>query len=115
MSKYLLEKSPTGVEHYASVEDDGNTLIVEEFTPDSVEREILDDCARLRSLHQVKGRHFQFAARIPINTYYIWQKKWRTEGYIKTMTWSEFEVMMLNSSDNANLRVGFKRSGSKKL
>lgn len=105
MRKILLDVSPTGVQHYAHVSDD--ELITEEFTPTSIEKLILDSTAELRN-HGVQSRKsmFRHAARIPINTFYIWKKKYRTEGYDKTMTWGEFEIMMLNSSSNTKLLTG---------
>lgn len=115
MSKRLLDVSPTGVQHYVEVEDDGDTLVTIEHTPTVIEDEILDSCAVARSLHQKKGAAFQFAARIPVNTHQQWKREFVRDGYVKTMTWAEFEVMKLNNRDNCNLRTGYKRSGSKKL
>ena len=46
---------------------------------------------------------------IPINTYQAWKKEWR-EHYSEVFTWQTFEVMKLNSRDNAKLRTGYKRS-----
>lgn len=107
MRKILLDVSPTGVQHYAHVSDD--ELITEEFTPTSVENIILDSNAELRNHHFVnKKAAFRHAARIPINTYMIWKKKFRDEGYWKTMKWGEFEIMMLNSSDHSKLLTGVK-------
>ena len=112
--RLLLDVSPTGVQHFAQVEDEGDTLILVEHTPTRIENEILDSCSRLRRLHQTKGRALQHAARIPINTYQAWRKEWR-EKYADVFTWQTFEVMKLNSRDNEKLRTGYKRSGSKKL
>ena len=107
MRKILLDVSPTGVQHYAHVSDD--ELITEEFTPTAVENLILDGNAELRNHGIVnKKSMFRHAARIPINTYYGWKKKYRTEGYAKTMTWGEFEIMMLNSRDHGKLLTGVK-------
>ena len=113
-NRLLLDISPTGVQHYADVEDDGNTLITLEHTPSSVEKEILDSNSRLRSLHQRSGSGLRHAARIPINTYNMWRDEW-AEKYADKMTWQEFEVSKLNSRDFCNLRTGNKRGGSKKL
>jgi hypothetical protein len=112
--RILLERSPTGVEHYAEIDSDGNELTLVEFTPTRIESEILDSCARARSVAQVKGRAFQLAARVPINTWNIWRKEW-AETYSGVFTWQTFEAMKLNSRENANLRTGYKRSGSMKL
>lgn len=113
MQEFLLDISPTGVHHRAHISHDGDELILEEYTPTLIENEILDSCARLRSLHQT-GRHFQHAARIPINTYHAWKKEWR-EKFSDKFTWQTFEAMKLNNRDNCNLRTGFKRGGSKRL
>lgn len=107
--RFLLDVSPTGVQHSVEIDNDGDSLTMIEHTPTSIESEILDDCARLRSLAQVKGRNFQHAARIPINTYMAWKREYRESGAYKTWTWSQFEVMKLNSRDNCNLRTGHKR------
>jgi len=116
MSKrFLLDVSPTGVEHYADIDNDGDTLTLIEHTPTRIENAILDSCALLRSMHQRKTRGgLQHAARTPINTWLAWKKEWR-EKYRDTYTWPTFEVMKLNSRDNSKLRTGYKRSGSKKL
>ena len=111
--RLLLDTSPTGVTHSVEIDDDGGGFVAIEHTPTRIESAILDDCARKRSLHQRKSA-FQHAAQIPINTYNAWKKEWR-ENYARTMSWSTFEVMKLNSRDNERLRTGFKRSGSKKL
>lgn len=108
MSKLLLDVSPTGVQHFAQVDDDGDTLTLVEHTPTIVEQHILDECAKKRSLSQVRGRNFQHAAQIPINTYQAWKKEWR-EKYADKWTWQTFEVMKLNSRDNCKLRTGHKR------
>lgn len=110
--KILLDVSPTGVRHEVVFEDDAMYTV--EHTPGHIENEILDSCARLRSLHQPKGRLMQHAARTPINTWQAWRKEWK-EKYSDTMTWPQFEVMKLNSRDNSKLRTGNKRGGSKLL
>ena len=107
--KFLLDVAPTGVQHSIEIDHDGDSLTLVEHTPTSIESAILDDCARKRSLHQARGRHFQHAAQIPINTYQAWKKEWR-EHYADVYTWQTFEVMKLNSRDNANLRTGHQRS-----
>lgn len=107
--RILLDTSPTGVQHIVDVSDD--ELITIEHTPTSIESEILDGCARLRSMHQRKGQGgLQHAARIPINTYMAWKKEW-AEKYSDKYTWSQFEVMRLNSADFCKLRTGYKRGG----
>jgi hypothetical protein len=111
--RFLLDNAPTGVQHSVEIENDGDSFVAVEYTPTSIENQILDDCARKRSMFQRKSA-FQHAAQIPINTYNIWKKEWR-ENYARTMPWSQFEVMKLNSRDNEKLRTGYKRSGSKKL
>ena len=112
--KILLDRSPTGVEHYAYIDHDGDELTLVEHTPTRIESEILDACARARSVAQSKGRAFQLAAHVPINTWNAWRKEW-AEHYADTFTWQTFEAMKLNSRENANLRTGHKRSGSMKL
>ena len=114
--KLLLDVAPTGVEHYAIVEDDGNTLVTVEHTPTRIESEILDTCAQMRSLHQRPGARLQHAARIPINTYEQWRKEWHAERMRgSSITWQQFEVAKLNNRDYENLRTGYKRGGSKRL
>lgn len=104
-----LDVSPTGVRHEVVIEDD--KLYTVEYTPSSIESEILDSCAEMRSLAQRRDTSMQFAARIPINTYMIWKgehRKHMREG--GSLTWAQFEVMKLNSRENCNLRVGNQRS-----
>ena len=107
--RFLLDLSPTGVQHSVEIDPDGDTLTLIEHTPTSIENVILDDCARMRSLAQGAGKNFQLAAKIPINTYNAWKKEWR-EKYADKFTWSQFEVMKLNSRENSKLRVGHQRS-----
>lgn len=110
-NKLLLDISPTGVQH--SIESDENGFYTVEHTPTVVEDEILDECSRLRSLHQRKGT-FQLAAKVPILTHEMWKQEWHTK-YRETWTWPTFLAMKLNSREYQNLRVGHKRSGSMKL
>jgi hypothetical protein len=110
--KLLLDYSPTGVQH--SIETDENGFYAVEHTPTVVEDEILDECSKLRSLHQRKSGGFQLAAKVPILTHTMWKQEWRTK-YRDTWTWPTFLSMKLNNRDNQNLRVGFKRSGAMKL
>lgn len=84
-------------------------MLAIEHTPTSIESAILDDCARMRSLHQRKSA-FQHAARIPINTYNQWKREWH--AHVRgggSLNWSQFEVMKLNSRDNCKLRTGMGR------
>jgi len=112
--RFLLDVSPTGVQHYADIDHDGDELTLIEFTPTLVEKEILDSNARLRSLHQRKS-NFQHASRVPINTWTAWKKEWR-EHYRDVYTWPTFEVIKLNSRDYCNFRTGNQRSAfGKKL
>jgi len=106
--RQLLDVSPTGIQHYAEVDGDGNELTLIEYTPTQVETEILDTCDRMRGLHQRSGTALQHAARIPINTYQGWKREYRDSGAWRTMTWPQFEVMKLNSRDNCRLRTGRK-------
>lgn len=106
MSKrILLGHSPTGVTHTAHIEGDGDELIVSEFTPTRIEHEILDDCARLRSMTQNRGRAFRLAAKVPIQQHTRWKQEWRRTAS-DTYTWPTFLAMKLNSSDYKNLRIG---------
>ncbi len=116
MSKgILLDVSPTGVQHYAHVDPDGEVLTLVEHTPSSVEQTILDDCARKRSLVQRRGAQLQHAASVPINTHAAWKREWR-EHFSDVYTWQTFLVMKLNSRDNCNLRTGYGRGAwGKKL
>lgn len=106
--RLLLDIAPTGVRHYADVDEDGFTAI--EHTPTVVEQEIVDECSKLRGLYQKKQGTFQLAAKIPINTYYGWKKEWR-QKHADTWTWQTFLAMKLNSRDNEKLRVGHTDSG----
>ena len=108
MRKFLLDRSVTGVEHYAHVDHDGEELIIEEFTPTKVESEVLDHAHKLRGLTQNKGRAFRHAATIPIGTHAIWKKEWQQKWSDK-WTWPTYLAMKLNSADNKNLRTGVKR------
>lgn len=110
VSKYLLDVSPTGVQHSIEVTDDG--FIAVEHTPTRIENEILDTCEKMRGLQQTArpGGNLQHAARIPINTYYGWRREWqehRRRG--GELTWPQFEVSKLNSRDNSKMRTGHKR------
>ena len=56
MSKrLLLDTSPTGVRHEVEIDNDGDSITLIEHTPTLVEKSILDENARLRSLHQNKS------------------------------------------------------------
>ncbi len=110
-NRFLLDVSPTGVQHSVEIDSDGDGFNAIEFTPTRVEDEILDECAKLRTLHQSKHGAFQLAAKIPINTHTAWKKEWR-EKYGDTWTWPTFLAMKLNNRENVNLRVGHKRSGA---
>lgn len=114
MKSFVLDVSPTGVYHKAHIANDGSEMVIEEYTPTSVENQILDECARLRSLHQTTGRGMKLAAKIPSNTHAAWKKEWR-EKYSQVYTWSTFIAMKLNSRENEKFRVGHKRGGSMKL
>lgn len=106
--RFPLEVSPTGVQHSVDVDENGFTYI--EHTPTHIESEILDECAKLRTLRQNKGGAFQLAAKVPINTHTMWKREWR-EKHSDTWTWQTFLAMKLNSRENENLRVGHQRSG----
>ncbi len=114
--RFLLDVAPTGVQHSVEIDNDGGGFTAIEHTPTRIESAILDDCSRLRSLHQRKS-NFQHAAKIPINTYYQWKREWRE--HIRaggSLSWSQFEVIKLNNRDNCNLRTGNGRSAfGKKL
>lgn len=109
-----LGNSVTGVQHSVEIDHDGDGFTLVEFTPDSVEREILDDCSRLRSLHQNSRATFKHAGKVPIGLHAIWRKEWR-EHYSDTWTWQTFLAQKLNSREFQNLRTGYKRNGSMKL
>lgn len=109
-----LGNSPTGVQHSVEIDHDGDGFTLIEFTPDSVEKEILDSCAQLRSLHQNSKSHFKHAGRVPIGLHAIWKKEWR-EKYRETWTWQTFLAMKLNSREYEHLRTGYKRGGSMTL
>ena len=109
MKHFLDFVSPTGVQHKIHVSDD--ELITEEFTPTSVENEILAHAKHLRddlAPNTGPGIGMRHAAVIPINTYTIWKQEWQ-KHYSDTFTWATFETMKINSSDNKNLRTGVRR------
>ena len=106
MRRILLDASPTGVQHFAHVSD--NELITEEFTPTSVEQEVLDHAHTLRGLEQSRHSPMRHAATIPMGTYAIWRKEWQ-QKHADKWTWKTWLVMRLNSSDNKNLRTGVNR------
>lgn len=116
MGKRLLrEISPTGIHHHIEIDSDGGGFTAVEFTPDEVETQILDDCARMRGLHQNKSSNLRLAARVPLGLHTMWKKEWRLK-YADTWTWPTFLAMKLNSSDYKNLRTGLnpgKASGLK--
>lgn len=109
--KLLLDLSPTGVQH--SIESDEDGFFAVEHTPTIVENEILDECAKLRGLHQKQHGAFRLAAKVPILTHEMWKQEWHKVK--DKWTWPTFLAMKLNSREFANLRVGHKRSGSMKL
>ena len=114
-NKRLLGNNPlTGVQHYVDIDNSGDGFTTVEFTPTSVENEILDSCARLRNLDQNPHSNFKHAARVPVGLNELWKKEWR-ENYADKMKWMEFKVMKLNSRDFQRLRTGKKDSGSMKL
>ncbi len=110
--KLLLDVSPAGLQHSIEVDETGFYSV--EHVPTVVENVILDECSKLRSLHQKKNGGFQLAAKVPILTHRQWKDEWRAK-YKDTWTWPTFLSMKLNNRDNQNLRVGHKRSGSMKL
>jgi len=109
--KQLLDVSPAGILHY--VESDENGFHSIEHTPTVVEEEILDECAKLRGLHQDTGKGFKLAAKVPLLTHQQWKQEWRKVA--DKWAWPTFLAMKLNSNEFQNLRVGHKRSGSMKL
>lgn len=100
--RILLDVSPTGVEHHVDVDEDGFTYI--EHTPTWVDNEILDNCSKLRGLHQNSRSAFKFAGQVPINTHAAWKKEWR-EKYSDTVTWPTFLAQKMNSRDNSKLNI----------
>ena len=103
--EFLLDVSPTGVQHSVAFEDD--YLYTVEHTPDVVEQEIVDSCSRLRGLHQRSKSNFRFAGRVPINTYTAWKKEWK-EKYHKQVTWPTFLAQKMNSREYSKLNIGCK-------
>ena len=106
MSRILLDKSSTGVEHYVHVGD--REIVLEEFAPTSVDQIILDEAHRLRNTEQRKGAALRHAATVPINLYQGWRKEWRRK-YSDKWEWRTYLAMKLNSPDYAYLRTGVKR------
>jgi len=106
MPRILLDRSPTGVEHYVHIGD--RELVLEEFTPTKVEKLIVDEANRLRGLDQRRGSALRHAATVPIILYQAWRKEWR-EKYSDKWEWRTFLAMKLNSADYAYLRTGVRR------
>ena len=105
MSKRLLhELAPTGVQHWIELDADGGGFTAVEFTPTEIETHILDDCARMRDLHQRKSSNLRLAARVPIGLHAIWKKEWM-QNHRGDCTWQQFLAMKINSSDFKNLRT----------
>lgn len=103
MRKILTEISPTGVQHNAYT--DGDELVLEEFTPTSIEAAVLQDAAQIRNdLSSNKKASFRHAATVPVQIYQAWRREWR-EKWADTYTWKTFFVMKLNSVDWKNLRT----------
>lgn len=104
-NKFLLDRSPTGVEH--SVVLEGDEFYTVEYTPSKIEKDILGSCAELRNMAQRKDAGMQLAARIPINTYMGWKKEYaQYQQSGGTLTWGQFEVAKLNSRDFCQFRTG---------
>ena len=101
----LLDVTPAGIQHSVDVDENGFTYA--EHQPTFVEQEILDECARLRGLHQRKSGAFQLAGKVPIVTHAMWKKEWR-EKYRDTWTWPTFLAMKMNNRDHSKLRIGGK-------
>lgn len=106
MQKFLLDRSPTGVEHFAHVSDD--ELILEEHTPSSVDAAVVDECARLRSLTPNKKAQMRHAGQIPINLYTKWRQEWMAK-FRDVWTWKTWLIMKMNSAEFKNLRTGVRR------
>lgn len=99
-----LSSSPTGVRKFCEIDSDGRELIAVEHTPTSVEQQIVDHCSALR--HGRRGsQNMRHVATVPILTYMMWQKEYRTGGYANTVTWKEFVAAKLNSGEFSKLRV----------
>lgn len=100
--KLLLDVSPTGVQHYVDIDEDGFYAV--EHTPTVVEEAIIDNCSRLRGLQQNKKSNFQFAGQIPINTHAAWKKEWR-ENFSEILTWPTFLAQKMNSREFSKLNI----------
>ncbi len=100
--RILLDVSPTGVQHYAEVDEDGFTY--QEHQSNAVEQSILDECQKLRGLAQNRQSNFRFAGKVPLVTHQLWKKEWR-EKYSDTYTWQTFLAMKMNNRDNKKLNV----------
>ena len=100
--RILLDVSPTGVQHFAEVDEDGFTY--QEYQSDAVEQDILDECQKLRGLAQNQQSNFRLAAKVPLVTHQLWKKEWR-EHYSDTWTWQTFLAMKLNNRDHRKLGV----------
>ena len=108
---FHLENSPTGVQHYVDVDEDGFTYV--EHTPTLVDDAIIDECSKLRALHQNKASNFHFAGKIPINLHTAWKKEWRETARDK-MTWPTFLAIKMNNRDFSKLNVGGKLPTAKR-
>lgn len=100
--RILLEVSPTGIHHEVDVDEDG--FWYNEHTPTAVENVILDNCSRLRALHQNPRSNFKFAGQIPLGVHAAWKKEWR-QKYADQVTWPTFLAQKMNSRENSKLNI----------
>lgn len=105
-TRILLDRSPTGVEHYVHVDD--QEIVLEEFTPSKIEGIIVSEAQRLASMPQRRGSALRHAATVPISLYQKWRKEWR-QHHSDKWEWKTFLAMKLNNPDYAYLRTGVKR------
>lgn len=103
MSRRLISRSPTGVEHY--VHTHGDELVTEEFTSTEVEQEVVEH-VRTVGTPPPSPAGFQYAGSIPIGIYQAWRKEWKAAPH---ETWQKFLVKRLNSAEYRYLRAGGKR------
>lgn len=109
--RFLLDVSPTGVQHHVEVDEDGFYAI--EHTPTVIEQAIVDNCSKLRGLQQNQRSAFKFAGQVPINTHAAWKKEWR-EKYSQILTWPTFLAQKMNSREYSKLNIGGKLPTAKR-
>ena len=105
--KKLLLADTGDIQTVAHFNDFDGEFIIDHHMPNQVVKGILDqNHADRRAGHnpRAKGRH---VARIPTLWYERWKKEWEA-NWKDVMSWQDYMVRELNSSENKFLRTGAK-------